>query len=303
MPFSMMTYLNHILTANPTFHNVKDSSLDPLNNRLQGAGVGPAVNAGLRQQILEALGLIPFAKQQKYTNALNYMRQQFTLGIPAIPYAYPVNLVHRFDLYEAAPAAWGNGAMDNRQDGWFEHSFRVSWSSSNGNMQNLAQIWNREQVTFIQPAAGPPFSNAVMGLTPQTYIFGINQSSSGGFSLDNHFFMHPSLMLAYPIAAATVNANQEYEYSPDGGQTWYEIPNGQFVFDRGVRNALNGGGLVFYFAKRNRLPGNTRNYRFEVEYPIGAAPANPPANYAAVRGRGTGNSIALNTYATVIARQ
>jgi hypothetical protein len=300
MPFVMANYVNLIIAANPTFHNIKDSSLDPLNNLLQNAPM--VLNAGQRQQILERLGLIPFAKQQKYTNALTYARQQLALGIPGIPYGYPVNLVHRYDSYEVALAAWGNGLNDSRPDGWFEHSFRVSWSSSNGNMQSLANIWNQERVTFLQPPAGAPFNNAVMGLTPQTYTFGVNQSSSGGYSLDNHFVMHPSLMLAYPIAAAVVNANQEYEYSPDGGQTWYEISNGQFVFDRGVRQAAGGGGgLVFFFSKRNRAP-NTRAYRFEVEYLIGAAPANPPANYAVVRGRGTGQLTPLGTYATVIAQ-
>jgi len=301
MPFSMMTYLNHVLTANPTFHNVKDSSLDPLNNLLQGAPM--VLNAGQRQGILERLGLIPYAKQQKYANALNYARQQLALGIPGIPYGYPVSLVHRFDFYEVAPATWGLGPTDNRPDGWFEHSFKITWSSSNGNMQSLANIWNRERVTYIQAAAGPPFSQAVMGQTPQTYTFGVNQNSAGGLSSDNHFFMNPSLMLAYPIAAAVVNANQEYEYSPDGGQTWYETPNGQFIFDRGVRQAVGGGGgLVFFFSKRNRGPMNTRAYRFEVEYPIGPAPQNPPQNYAAVLGRGAGQVMALNTYATVIAQ-
>jgi hypothetical protein len=299
MAFVMMTYLTHILTANPTFHNIKDSSLDPLNNSLQNLPM--VLNAGQRQQILERLGLIPYAKQQKYANALNYARQQLNLGIPGIPYGYPVNLIHRFHDYEVALAAWGNGVADNRPDGWFEHVFRVSWSSSNGNMQSLTNIWNQERVTFLQAPAGAPFSNAVMGLTPQTYTHGVSQNSAGGHSDDNHFFMHPSLMLAYPIGAGIVNANQEYEYSPDGGQTWYEIQNGQFVFDRGVRNAVNGGGLVFVFSKRNRAP-NTRAYRFEVEYPIGAAPVNTPANHAAVRGRGTGVSIPLNTYATIIAQ-
>jgi len=147
MPFVYATYLNHVTTANPTFNRIKDSSLNPLNLLLQGA---PGVlNPGLRQQVLETLGLIPYAKQQTYANALNYALQQLNLGIAAIPYAYPVNLVHRFDSYQVALAAWGNGAMDSRPDGWFEHSFRVSWASSNGNMQSLAQIWNREQVTFI----------------------------------------------------------------------------------------------------------------------------------------------------------
>lgn len=173
-------------------------------------------------------------------------------------------------------------------------------------MQSLANIWNQERVTYLQPAAGPPFNAAIMGLTPQAYVFGGSHNSSNGAGDDNHYFMHPSLMLAYPIAAAVVNANQEYEYSPDGGQTWYQTPGGQFVFDRGVRAPIaggGGGGLVFYFSKRNRMPMNTRAYRFEVEYPIGAAPANPPANYAAVQGRGAGAQMPLATYATVIAQQ
>lgn len=298
MPFVMATYLNHVTTANPTFRRFKGSSLDALNNLLQNA---PGVlNAAQRRQFTETLGLIPYAKQQKYINALNYARQQLALNIPGIPYGYPVNFIHRYDFYEVSPAAWGNGPGDHRADGWFEHSFEQTWSSSNGNMASLATIWNQERVTFLQPPAGPPFRNAIMAQTPQTYTWGASHNSNSNGS-DNHFFMHPSLMLNYPIAAGVVTANQEYEYSPDNGVTWWEIPNGQFVFDRGVRNGHHGGGLVFFFSKRNRLP-NTRNYHFEVEYPIGNGPANPPANYAAVRGKGTGQVTALNTYATVIAQ-
>lgn len=299
MPFSTLTYMGHVLAANPNFKRIKDSSLDPLNVLLQNSP--QALNAAQRQQVLEALGLIPYAKQQKYQAALNYARQQLNLGIPGIPYGYPVNLVHRFDFYEASMAAWGNGAQDNRPDGWFEHNFKLTWNSSNGNMASLAPIWNQERVTFQLPAAGPPFSNAIMGNTPQTYVWGNLHNSANGGS-DNHFFMHPSLMLAYPVAAASVPAHQEYEYSPDNGATWYVIPGGQFVFNRGVRIALGGAALVFYFSKRNRLPHNTRAYHFEVEYPIGPAPANPPANYNAVRGKGTGQQMPLNTYARVIAQ-
>lgn len=301
MAFVYATYLNHVTTANPQFERVKDSSLHALNNLLTHVVGVP--NAALRQQILEALGLVPAAKQQTYVNALNYARLQLNLGIAAIPYAYPVHFVHRFDAYEVAPAAWGNGPNDNRADGWFEHTMRVTWASSNGNMHNLNTIWNRERVTFQQHPASPPFRAAIMQNTPQMYFHGVAHDSSHGFGLDNHFFMHPSLMVTYPVAAAVITAHQEYEYSPDAGMTWYQIPGGQFVFDRGVRQSTHGGGgLVFFFAKRNRAPANTRTYRFEVEYPIGPAPANPPLTYAQVRGQGTGNAVPLNTHARVIAQ-
>jgi hypothetical protein len=300
MPFSMVTYMGHVMTANPQFKRIKDSSLDPLNLLLQNAP--QALPAPLRQQVTETLGLIPFAKQQKYAAALNYARQNLNLGIPGIPYGYPVDLVHRFDSYEAGAAQWNNG-QDSRPDGWFKHIFDITWTSSNGNMGSLANVWNQERVTFLQPAGGAPFRNAVMGQTPQTYTMGINHSSSGGNCQDNHYFMHPSLMLAYPIAPRIVPANQEYEYSPDNGQTWYVIPRGHFIFDRGVRQAAaGGGGLVFVFSKRNRVPQNNRAYHFEVEYPIGPAPTNLPGQYNDVWGKNLCQGMALNTYATVIAQ-
>jgi hypothetical protein len=300
MPFVYAAYLNHVTTANPNFSRIKDSSLEPLNHLLQGA---PAVlNPGLRQRVLEELGLIPFAKQQKYANALNYARQQLNLGIPGIPYAYPVDLRHQFEYYEVAHAAWGHGPQDYRPDGWFEHNVRITWSSSNGNMQSLAAIWNQERVTDNQPPWGPPFLAAMIPHTAPVYTQGNTQNSSHGFGSDNHLFLHPSLMLAYPIAIGFARSEQQYEYSPDNGQTWYQIPGGQFVFERGVRAPVSGGvHPVFYFSKRNRLPMNARTCHFELEYPIGPPPANPPVNRAVVQGRGEGQRMALNTYATVIA--
>jgi hypothetical protein len=136
-----------------------------------------------------------------------------------------------------------------------------------------------------------------MANTPMNYTHGVNQNSTsdGG---DNHFFMHPSLMLAYPLAVGIVRAHQWYQYSPDSGTTWFNTPNGQFVFDKGVR--MNAGTHVFVFSKRNLAPVNSRHFRFEVEYTIGAAPAPPPANYLAVRGRGTGAPAQLNQYARIV---
>ena len=299
MAFVYATYLNHVTAANPNFRRIKDSSLDALNLVLQNAPAVP--NPAQRRTILEALGLIPFAKQQFYANALNYARMQLNLGIGPVPYAYPVNLVHRFDYYEVWQAAWGHGPQDSRPDGWFDHNVRVSWTSSNGNVQSLGNIWNQERVSYQQPAGGPPFLAAMIPHTPMIYTAGNNNSSSAGFGSDNHFFMHPSLMLMYPIAAGFVRSNQEYEYSPDAGQTWYQISDGQFTFERGIRLAHGGGGnLVFYFSKRNRAPWNNRLCHFEVEYPIGPQPANPPANRAAVS-RGLSQMPPLGTYGTVIA--
>lgn len=296
MPFVYATYLNHIHGANAHFERFKNSSLHALDHLLAGAGPGGA-NAAQRKQILAALGLVPFAKQQKYAAGLNYAVANLHLNIHGIPYGYPVNLRTRLDFYEVASAAWSPVQTDWRADGWFEHNFIVEWDSSNGNMASLAHIWNRESVTFLQNPAGLPF-NHLMANTPMAYTYGVSHSSHASGS-DNHYFMHPSLMLTYPLAPGIVTANQAYQYSPDQGVTWYRISNGQFTFSKGVR--VSHGQLVFVFSKQNRAPVNPRTYHFEVEYAIGPAPANPPANYNAVRGRGTGQQVPLNTYATVIA--
>jgi hypothetical protein len=163
-------------------------------------------------------------------------------------------------------------------------------------MNDLANIWNREEVIFLQNAAGPPF-NHIMGNTAN-YVFGGGHSSSSGTGADDHYFMHPSLMLAYPLVLGVVQAEQAYQYSPDAGVTWYDIPNGNFTFDKGVKNA--NGGMVFVFDKRNNAALNNHAFHFEVEYAIGAAPANPPLNYASVWGKNLSNPAQLNAYATVI---
>lgn len=305
MPFLMLTYMNHVTTANPTFRRIKDSSLDPLNNLLQVAppmGLNPAQ----RRNILEALGLIPFAKQQKYANALNYAAQQLNLGIPGIPYGYPIVTRHRRIEYNVSEALWHN-LQDRRPDGWFHHVVQLDWRSSNGQMQSLANIWNQERVTYVQNPAGPPHRAAVMANTPQAYVWPANpnQSSHFGFGQDDHFFMHPSLMVVYPLAAGVLNAHQEYLYSPDRGATWYEMQGGQFLIDRGIRAPMGGGGhnpLIFYFSKRNNPQQNPGiPFHLEVEYVIGPTPQNPPPNYADVRGAQLSNPAQMATHARVIA--
>jgi hypothetical protein len=294
MPFVLATYLNHIQNANAHFRKFKSSSLDIFNALLNGLP-GGALNPGQRRQLIEALGRIPHAKQMKYAAALNYAQTNLNLNIPGIPYGYPVNLSTQLDFYEVSSAAWGHGPADFRADGWFEHNFRIHWESSNGNLASLAPIWNREEVVFQHNPAGPPF-NHMMAATPMNYVYGVTHSSTNDGS-DNHYFMHPSLMLTYPPAPGLVRAHQAYQYSPDQGATWFNIQNGEFYFDKGVRAAA--GGNVFVFLKRNLAP-NTRAFWFEVEYPIGAAPANAPISYNTVRGRGTGAQVAPNTYANVI---
>lgn len=297
MPFVFATYREKLIAANPINRAGGDPVLGPLNALLQAA---PAVlNGPQRRQITEALGRIPFAAQQRYIDALGYARQQLRMEICSLPYAYPVDLVHTFDYYEVAEASWG-GPMDRLLDGWFSHNMRLTWRSSNGNMASLANIRNRESVTYLQPAMGPPFRAAMLQRTPQVYVRGDNPSSSHGFGSDNHSFMNPSLMLQYPVAPAVIQANQEYEYSPDGGLTWYEIEYAQFEFDRGVRPGP-GNRLYFFFCKRNRRPRNNRVIHFEIEYPIGAQPPNPPANRDAVHGEGSGRRVVLGTYGNLIA--
>ena len=294
MPFLMPTYINHVNTANPHFRRVKGSSLDALNNILTGLP-GGALAPAQRRQVIETLGRIPHGKQLKYAAALNYARTNLNLNIPGIPYAYPVNLTTSLDFYEVARARWGHTPADTRVDGWFEHSFLIHWDSSNGDRTALAQVWNREEVVFQQNPAGAPF-NHMMAATPMNYVHGIAQSSTHDGS-DNHYFMHPSLMLTYPPALGIVRAHQAYQYSPDQGATWFNIENGEFLFDKGVRFA--GGQNVFVFMKRNLAPNN-KPFWFEVEYTIGAAPTNVPVHYNNVGGRGSGNQVPLTTYANVI---
>lgn len=304
MPFVLQTYMNHVTTANPTFHRIKDSSLDPLNALFQVAPM--ALNPAQRRNILETLGLIPFAKQQKYATALNYAAQQLNLNIPGIPYGYPIATRHRRTEYNVSAARWNN-LQDTRPDGWFHHVVRLEWRSSNGHLPSLANIWNQERVTYLQNPAGPPHRAAVMANTPQTYVWPVppNQSSSHGWGDDDHLFMHPSLMVVYPLAPAVLNARQEYLYSPDRGTTWYEMQGGRFLFDRGIRAPLGGVGphpLVFFFSKRNDPQLNPGiPFHLELEYVIGPAPQNPPPNYADVRGMQLDQPAQMAAHARVIA--
>jgi hypothetical protein len=301
----MATYLNHVTTANPLFNKIKDSSLDPLNNLLRVAPPGGA-NPAQRQAILELLGMIPHDKQQKYANALNYAVQHLNLRVPGIPYGYPIVTRHRLHEYQVAEAVW-NHDQSRRPDGWFRHIMKLEWRSSNGLLQSLAGIWNRERITYMQHPIGPPHRPVIMQNTPQTFMWPPvpTQSSNLGWGNDDHLFMHPSLMVVYPLVAGVLNAHQEYIYSPDQGQTWYDMPGGQFLVDRGVRPPLNGGlpdPLVFFFCKRNNPQFNLSvPFHFEVEYIIGPAPQIPPQTYNEVQGALTGPSAQLAAHARIIA--
>lgn len=270
MPFSMMQFMTLVTskdTAFKNFNRIKNSSLDPL---IAAIPLKPVLTAPEKETIRLRLAYIPYDKQMKYREALEYLRVQHGLAeVAAIPYAIPCKPEMKFDRFEKQMRTWPGGPL--LDPGTYIHLFRFSFSSSNGNLASLAHVGTRERVTYRTNPAGPPF-NYVQANTPATFTQGAttNNGAQTGWSIDDHITILPSIICANPRVNGELVADQLYEYTSDG-RTWRVIPEAYYLLKKGVR-----GGNTFYFAKTNSAPDNPKRSHFEVEYPIGPAPASMP---------------------------
>lgn len=291
MPFSMTQFMSLVVAQNRSFGRIKGSSLDPLLAILQ------APNALHRKaEIANAVAFIPYQKQMKYQQALNYLRIQMPITeIPQIPYAIPVDPKMELDAFKVMMRSYVGGGILN--PGSYHHEFRLSWKSSNGHLASLARCGTRENVKFRSAPDQPPF-NYVQKDTPMQFTQGAttNNGANAGCCIDDHSTVIPSIICTNPRVPGELVAEQIYEYTTDG-TNWREIPGARFLLKKGVRTS--GAGFVFYFAKTNWAPHNQKTYRFEVEYPIGPAPAAMPA-VGEKLGRTLATPADISTYGRVV---
>jgi hypothetical protein len=262
MPFSIATFRQHLTAANSRFSRIKTSSMAPLDNQLAILGAG--VNAGSLAQLQPLWGAVPYAKQQKYVAAGNYLKQ----FVPTLVDAIPVQPKMAFIELRVLP---GNIDGVANYPARIYHVHELTWKSSNGNMQSLTNVGTREKVDFRSNPTSPPFDPIVNSGLQMSYTQGAttNAGANIGSCKDDHSIANPSILTRRPLSVGSLVADQVYEYTTDG-ITWHPIPGSQYEIEKGVRNSRNG--HVFVFRKQGV---GSDNFHFEVEYTIG-----PKPNYA-----------------------
>jgi hypothetical protein len=256
---SIFSYL--LRTANPSYSHHKESSLSPLENYLRT--LGPVISPANIDTIQRLWAFVPREKQLKYITAGAYMRQFVPHLVDAIPVS-PKMEYKQFKVWLLDMPGILQYPMR------FYHVHKLTWQSSNGYMASLFNVGTRERVTHRTSPAGPPFNALVNVDMPMSFTQGAttNNGADTGYNFDDHSIGNPSIIVGRPLTTGSVIADQIYEYTTDG-INWHTIYGTSFVIEKGVR--MQGGQHVFFFRKQNVPPA--QSFHFEIEYPIGVAPA------------------------------
>lgn len=266
--FDIETFKAKIKKAN--FFYSKESSLAPIVAKLQN--VGRTISPTLAAEVQELVFFVPFDKQQKYADAIAYLKP---FGISAG--ARPVDPSMHLESFRVAPyvyqASGPNGSTVNSDTvsghapvHSFHHVFDLKWKSSNGHMKSLAKVGTREHVRFRTRPGGSPFTMHIAD-TPQEFFHGDGTTADSGFGRDDHMTKPPSLIVERPYKVGSLVAEQWYQYSTDGNKTWKNIEGAAYLLTKGVRLSTHGK-WVFYFIKQNWAEHNAKPFHFEVEYPL-----------------------------------
>jgi hypothetical protein len=271
------------------------SSMEPILTELGNAATVNADPAKLAR-IQEAIFHVPFDKQLKYRAALDVLKQA---GLAIC--GRPCDPVMEFVRFDQGPYPYV-GIDGHRQDkmvtlepGSLHHVFDFKWKSSTGNMQSLANVATREFVRFRTSQRAAPFSDAMP--TDMQFYWGESPSATAGYGRDDHSIKPPRLACRFPWTAGENVAEQWYQYSTDRQTTWHNIPGAAYLLTKGVRQS--NGEWVFFFRKSNWLPHNTKTYKFEAEYPLGAPLAYKPKAGQAWN-RTNGRKAEIATYGRLI---
>jgi hypothetical protein len=267
--FDKTVFLTGVKKANMLF-NPKTTSLRGLLAVLPNQAA-VKFSGAQRDTILRELALVPSAKQQRYTNALNYLLGEIAGVNSTLPYGIPIN--PKMALTELRLAdAFDSGKLIMK-DGYISQVVHLSWISSNGVMSSLSQIQTRERVKSVGDPTAAPFNH--LNHHDLDYTFGGGAANFGGND-DDHFFPHPTFICRRPLSLGLHRFDQVYEYSHDKGATWLPIPGAVYVIEKGVRQI--DGQYVMYFKKTgNTLQGGNDPFHLEVEFEIGDPPAKLPA--------------------------
>ena len=301
--FQYAEFEKRVKKANPQLSRFTKSSLEPLMKQLEQ--VRNVANPAQKKAIQEEIFKIPHDRHQKYKDALAYLTQTLGVKVCARPSDPTMELA-----YFAAGEFLYEGINSNRQmvlssshPGYvpvhsYHHVFDIKWKSSNGNPASLAQVGTREHVKFRTQPGGPPF-NQNLADTPIEFFHGVSTTGANTcLGRDDHMTKPPALICSFPLQPGELVADQWYQYTIDNGATWENIPGAAYNIIKGVRKS--GADWIFYFAKKNWFPHNTKPFHFEVEYKI--HPPMPPAKPGSRLNRANGVQANITQYAHRVLR-
>lgn len=295
---NVKNFTDKYFEINKRLGKIFSSSLDPLISEL---GKAPKLTADSAKmaRLQELIFFIPADRQQKYQAALDLLAPSGLriCGRPCDPTMHFV----RFDLensYMYKGDNGGAGELVTLTPGGYHHVFDFKWKSSTGSMESLKKVGTREFVKFRTSQQVPPFTDRMP--SDMQFYWGDSPSANSGSGRDDHSIKPPRFVCQYPWVAGENVAEQWYQYSIDGMQTWQNIPGAAYLITKGVRKS--GNNWVFYFRKSNWAPHNTKRYNFEVEYLMGAALPFPPTIGQKFQKSGQGTQTDITTVGKLISR-
>jgi hypothetical protein len=155
----------------------------------------------------------------------------------------------------------------------FLHKHRLTWKSSDEQMNSLTNVQTREYVTFKTPTQALPFSHFA---DPDQEFCQVGSNGNFGKAEDDHSVMLPALICMHPLREGKLIGEQRYQYRLPGGR-WENIPQAAFLLEKSVYKNPQTQEWVFKFVKSNWELHNPNPYRFEIHYKIGPAPFRGPA--------------------------
>lgn len=266
--FDINLFNGHISKVNSHFSKHRESSLTTLIQELAGFHGFPTPEK--KKAIQNAIYTIPYEKQLKYKQALDYLATEVGVKICGCP-VKPTMQLQRTGTSPFSYSAIddeGKPNLSTQIKGFipltsFHHVMEFRWKSSTGNMNSLKNVGIREHVKFRVPPDSSPFNEHMAGVME----FHHGASSEGaniGFGRDDHFTKPPSLICRYPWEAGEVVLEQWYQFTVDKQTTFENIPGAAYLITKGVRKSDND--WVFFFKKQNWEPHNMVKFKFEVEY-------------------------------------
>ncbi|MBL8004775.1 MAG: hypothetical protein JNL36_06740 [Candidatus Kapabacteria bacterium] len=267
--FDINLFNGHISRVNSHLSRFKESSLSLLFQELSGFNGFPTPEK--KKAIQNAIFFIPFDKQLKYKQALDYLATELGVKICGCP-VKPTMQLQRTGTSEYSYPAIDNEGRNNLSTlvmGFtpvqsFHHVMEFRWKSSTGNMNSLKNVGTREHIKYRIPPNSSPF-NDFMSDVPMEFVYGNSgDGAHTGFGRDDHSTKPPNLICRWPLESGEVVAEQWYQFTVDNQTTFENIPSAAYLITKGVRKS--GNDWVFFFKKQNWEPHNMVKFKFEVEY-------------------------------------
>jgi hypothetical protein len=287
MAFAFLTFWQHCNTDSNNKIKKKTSSLAGLIKALETPHIPPEV-------VVEQLARIATTDQQRYPNALTYLRQNFPGGIPqaalpppgqAVPIdfrTYQSNYYER-DQYIQVYAALATNAELEQNAKKYHCIFTCKWKSSSGSLGNLGNVASRELCVYQSPPDQPPFNHAYTPFVQQYPTLRYAQPENSlsntmkfGNNDDDHSVNDPRYLCCSPRQTGRLIMDQWYQYNvtndaSDGN--WINIPNTHFLI---IKEVVQDKGVWKFRWTKKHAVGNTEKLLYSYDVPLGQEPTKWP---------------------------